>query len=59
MMGTPYETDIVAWAGEQAALFRAGMLTAIAAAAHETGLDISDGQRWPAGQVLDLDFLPG
>jgi hypothetical protein len=143
MMGTPYETDIVAWAGEQAALLRAGMLTAIdaaniaeeiedvgrsqphalgshltvllahllkwryqpgfrshswentireqrkavarqlrkapslqrlfddedwlesvwdaaiAAAAHETGLDISDGQRWPVGQVLDLDFLPG
>jgi hypothetical protein len=143
MMGTPYETDIVAWAGEQAALLRAGMLTAIdaaniaeeiedvgrsqqhalgshltvllahllkwryqpgfrshswentireqrkavarqlrkapslqrlfddedwlesvwdaaiAAAARETGLDISDGQRWPVGQVLDLDFLPG
>jgi hypothetical protein len=32
MMGTPYETDIVAWAGEQAALLRAGMLTAIDAA---------------------------
>ncbi|MDR5857029.1 DUF29 domain-containing protein [Caballeronia sp. LZ062] len=28
-MGTPYEQDVVAWAREQAALLRAGKLTAI------------------------------
>lgn len=28
-MGTPYEKDIVAWAMEQAALLRAGKLSAI------------------------------
>jgi hypothetical protein len=28
-MGTPYETDIVAWANEQAALLRAGRVAAI------------------------------
>lgn len=28
-MGTPYETDVVAWANEQAALLRAGNLAAL------------------------------
>ncbi|NCA90493.1 MAG: DUF29 family protein, partial [Gammaproteobacteria bacterium] len=28
-MGTPYETDIIAWANEQAALLRAGKLSEI------------------------------
>jgi hypothetical protein len=49
-MSTPYETDAIAWANEQAALLRGGRLAEI---------DIEpEACPWTVAQVLDPGFQP-
>ena len=70
MSHTHYETDVVAWANEQAALLRSGKLSeidwldvvwskAVALATAETGLDVyPENGIWETQQILSQTFYP-
>jgi hypothetical protein len=66
-MGTSYDTDVIAWANEQAALLRAGRFDAIdvlniaeeiESVAHDEKREFGKRFAWPLSQVLDDDFWP-